>query len=194
MKYFKPLELPKFCTAMQELDRLIECKAIEWDKQSQLCITTTENEPNNYMLGTASLYLDWSNSTTTVNDKGMSEIVVPRRDVPLRERDFTKVCTQFQNTLFEDMYNALRTQFNVGRVRLMKSTPKSCLTWHTDDTHRIHYPLSTQTGCFMIFEDELMHIPQDEWWLTLTRATYHTAMNSSTKSRIHLVASVINDE
>jgi hypothetical protein len=124
----------------------------------------------------------------------MTEIVVPRRNIPLSESDFTVLCSQFKNTIFEDMYNALKKEFNIGRVRLMALSPKTCLSWHTDDTNRIHYPLITQPGCFMIIDDEIMHIPQDEWWIASTCATYHTAMNSSVKPRIHLVASLINEK
>ena len=40
---------------------------------------------------------------------------------------------------------------------------------------------------FMIIEDEVKHLPNNTWWLTDTTHN-HTALNGSTKDRIHLVA------
>jgi hypothetical protein len=192
MKYFKPLGLPKFYDTVLELNKMIDSGIIHWGDASQVCLNSTNADPNNYTLGTASLYLDWDKSSSIINNSGMTELIVPRRDIPLNESDFTILCSQFKNTVFEVMYDTLKKEFNIGRVRLMKLNPKTCLSWHTDDTNRIHYPMSTQTGCIMIIEDEMMHIPENEWWFASTRATFHTAMNASIKSRIHLVASIID--
>jgi hypothetical protein len=73
----------------------------------------------------------------------------------------------------------------------MASKPKTCLSWHTDSSKRLHYPLKTQEGCFMVIEDEVFHIPKNQWWLTDT-VLPHTAFNSSKELRIHLVASILN--
>ena len=93
--------------------------------------------------------------------------------------------------MFEDLYNVLRKNYNVGRVRLMKSPPKTCLSWHVDDTKRIHYPIVTQEGCFMLIEDEVKHLTQHTWWLTNTLVK-HTALNASLEDRIHLVATLLD--
>jgi hypothetical protein len=72
----------------------------------------------------------------------------------------------------------------------MKSLPKTCLSWHVDDTKRIHYPIKTQEGCFMIIEEEIKHLPQHTWWLTNTLVK-HTAMNASLEDRVHLVVTLL---
>ena len=74
----------------------------------------------------------------------------------------------------------------------MNSQPKTCLTWHTDNTTRIHYPMKTQDGCFMIIEDEVKHLEKNKWYHTDTRYE-HTAMNASRETRMHLVACVLEE-
>ena len=63
------------------------------------------------------------------------------------------------------------------------------MSWHGDFTLRLHYPLKTQDGCFMIIEDQMMHIPLNTYVLTNT-IKQHTAVNSSLEDRIHLVFSI----
>jgi len=43
----------------------------------------------------------------------------------------------------------------------------------------------------MVIDDEVMHIPQNQWWMTDT-TKYHTALNGSDQSRIHLVAAILD--
>ena len=74
----------------------------------------------------------------------------------------------------------------------MQAAPKTCLSWHVDRTTRLHYPIKTQTGCFMVIEDELFHLVENEWCMTNTIAR-HTAFNASLESRIHLVATIIKE-
>jgi hypothetical protein len=84
----------------------------------------------------------------------------------------------------------LNQQYILGRVRIMKSEPKTCLSWHNDNSERLHYPLSTHSGCFMVIEDEVMHLEYNNWYITDTTKK-HTAFNGSTNSRIHLVAVIL---
>jgi hypothetical protein len=44
----------------------------------------------------------------------------------------------------------------------------------------------------MVIEDEVLHMPENTWWLTQTEHYKHTAFNASTTNRIHLVAVVRN--
>ena len=118
------------------------------------------------------------------------KLVVPKRETPLLETDFTEICTIFKGTVFEEILIELKKQYKVGRVRIMKSLPKTCLTWHIDDTIRIHYPIKTQEGCLMIIEDEVKHLDQDMWWKAYTTVP-HTAMNASKDIRVHLVVTIL---
>jgi hypothetical protein len=60
----------------------------------------------------------------------------------------------------------------------MKSEPKTCLSWHVDFSTRIHYPMKTQEGCFMVIADEVCHLTENTWWWTDT-VLPHTAFNAS---------------
>ena len=95
--------------------------------------------------------------------------------------------------MFENVYHELEKVYDIGRVRIMKSKSKTCLTWHKDDTPRVHYPIKTQRGCFMVIEDEIMHLEQNKWYWTDT-IVKHTAFNSSLEDRIHLVVTILGEK
>lgn len=153
---------------------------------TNICINTTESaDPSDVRLGGMSLDFDWDRA-----EEIDGKIILPKREVPLLEKDFTVLCTQFRGTLFETVYNELKNEYNIGRVRIMTSKPKTCLSWHYDSSHRIHYPMKTQEGCFMLFESQHYHLAENKWYYTYTDK-YHTALNSSFETRTHLVACVI---
>lgn len=185
MKYFKRLNhLPTYdlYTEFKQLD-------IPW-YQNQVCINTVPSV-DNYKLGCGSLKYNWEAAETRINDNGEEYKHVPEYDVQYNENDFTTMCSVFNNTLFEEVYTALTEHYNIGRLRLMKSKPKTCLSWHTDTTCRLHFPVKTQTGCIMVIEDECLHIPKNEWYWTDTTVN-HTAFNGSFEDRIHLVATLLD--
>jgi len=173
----------------EELQQMLADGTVQWfnEVQDQICINSTKHDPDNYFLGRCSLNLDWDK--WEMRDGKMH---VPKRETPLKETDFTELCSAFKGTGFETVYNELTKLYRVGRVRIMNSKPKTCLTWHTDSTARIHYPMKTQEGCFMIIEDEIKHLEKHNWYYTNTTVK-HTAMNASTENRMHLVATVIGD-
>lgn len=160
-------------------------KVYHEDKEDQICLNSTKEDPDNFLLGRASLYYDWDNSK-----KNNGELVVQPRKIPLKEEDFTELCSVYKGTLFEDVYNKLTKHFTVGRIRIMNLKSKQCLTWHQDTTYRIHYPMKTQDGCMMIINNEVKHLPQNTWWKTFTTSN-HTALNASKENRLHLVACVL---
>jgi len=176
-----------------ELVKLKDAGLVNWFQKSngeyiadQICITSINGQEDNIFYGRGSLYLDWDNSYN--DSKG--NLQAPLRDTPLQEIDFCKLCTPFIGTLFETAFIALTEKYHIGRMRVMNSKPKTCLTWHIDDTYRIHYPMKTQEGCFMVIEDEIRHLPKYTWWETDTLKS-HTAFNASTQIRTHLVVNVI---
>lgn len=190
MKYFKELNFQAFPKMLPELYTLINNGTLEWGSHNQVCLNSTQEKPTDYKLGTASLDYDWDNKEIIV-ENGITRIVVPKKAVPLKDSDFTILCDQFKNTVFEDVYNMLSNNFKIGRIRLMRLEPKTCLSWHVDHTARIHYPLTTQEGCHMVIDNEVIHLPQDTWWTTDT-TKLHTAFNASKESRIHLVACLVD--
>lgn len=174
-----------------EFLRLLDEKKIWWSKtgNDQICLNATNDDPGNCLAGRGSLFLDWDNSYT--NKQGT--LVVPPRKVPLKEESFKVLCTGFKDSLFEDVYNSITKKYNVGRIRIMNSRPKTCLSWHNDDTPRLHYPIKTQDGCYMVIEGESKHLKQNQWYWTNT-VVPHTAFNGSTDERLHLVVTLLQEK
>ena len=196
MKYFKTLENLPIRNLYSEFQQLMNDNKIEWYQTDegntitdQICLNSIKGKEDNIHYGRGSLIFDWDNFY--YDDQG--KLKAPCRDRILKENDFTELCDQFKGTLFEEVYNALSSKYNVGRVRIMNSRPKTCLTWHTDGSPRLHYPIKTQEGCLMIIEDEVKHLPENTWWWTNTTVK-HTAINASKDTRIHLVVAVLEEK
>ncbi len=190
--YTQLTNLPIYHNLLDSLNQLLADGSIEWTGSNQICLNSVAGKETNYKLGTGSLQYDWDNATKLVDEYGNQKIQVPHYETPLTERDFTVLCDQFKGTAFEEVYNELTKHYSVGRVRIMKSKSKTCLTWHVDSTPRLHFPIKTQEGCFMIIDDEVKHLPQETWWYADT-VLPHTAFNGSKEDRIHLVAVILDD-
>lgn len=161
----------------------IEIPDLDWGVSNQICITTTPEKPDDYHFGAGSLYINM------IKDNG-GTIQSSLKDNPPVESDFTEIVTCFKGTVFEKIVEDLRKYYVIGRVRLMRSEPKSTLSWHWDDTIRLHYPIETHEGCFMIIGSEIKHLEQGKWYETNTLPK-HTAFNGSFKHRTHLVVNII---
>lgn len=187
MKYFKRVEgLPLF-ELKSELLRMINDSTIDFNTQKQVCLNTTPDKPDDFRHGVGSLLVDWANAYTVKREDGVETEVVPDRPVPLEESDFSILCSQFHGTVFEEVYNTLRSRYNIGRVRLMKIPMRYCMSWHVDSTDRLHCPIITDIGCMMAIEDEVLHMKEGEWWLANTKGIHHTAFNAGHVERYHLV-------
>lgn len=194
MNYFKQQHDLPVLDLKNELDSMLDQKVIAWHKDdTQICINTVDGEEDNIYYGSGSLVWDWSNQKEVLDDNGNVIKIIPKPfKKPKKESDFTVLCSQFKGTVFEEVYNAVKDKFNIGRMRLMLMRPKSCLTWHNDFDTRLHFPITTNIGCRMVIENEVMHMPANTWWLTNTSVN-HTAFNASVETRIHLVTSILKD-
>lgn len=193
---FKELDNLPILDLYEEFCNLLETNKISWFEQKnkntikdQICINTVKGKEDDIHYGRGSLVYDWDNSYHNKNGK----LVAPLKDIVAKEEDFKILNSQFKDTLFEEAYNALEKKFVLGRVRIMQSQPKTCLTWHVDPQPRVHYPLKTTEGCLMVIQDEVKHLPKNTWWWTNTIVN-HTALNASRDIRIHLVASIIEEK
>lgn len=84
------------------------------------------------------------------------------------------------------LINKYMDKYGLVRTRIMKSNPKTCLSWHVDMSKRIHIPLFTSNKCFMIINDVLYRMPPDKIYLADTTQP-HTAVNASWEPRAHIV-------
>jgi hypothetical protein len=188
MKNFEIIKDLPVLPLYEEFKNMIESKKVNWTIHRQICINSIPGLTYDTGLGAASLEYDWNNYKTLPD----GTLQVPKRETILTEEDFTAICDVFKGTLFEEVYNALNEKYILGRVRLMEAKPKTCLTWHKDTSKRLHFPLTTHEGCFMVIDDEVQHIPLDTWCLTRTTQP-HTAFNGSKEVRIHLVAVILGE-
>ena len=176
--------LPAFPSLLEELTpTMVECL----NTHGQIGINSIAGFEHDHTMAIGSLIKDWDN-LKIITTGAVTEYEIPDKTEKLHEQDFTVLCNIFRNTAFEEIYNILNKKYIIGRLRLFKSEPKTCLSWHTDKgPSRLHYPIKTQPGCFMVIEDEVKHMEQNKWWITDTSKP-HSAFNGSKESRIHLVA------
>ena len=114
------------------------------------------------------------------------------RDIPIDESKYTELVSDFHNTYFEEVYNTLKKNFKLGRVRILLKEPRSTLSWHRDPEPRLHIPLITNPGCLMVIDNVAKHMPADgSVWVT-NNTKYHNAFNGGEENRIHLVACVLD--
>lgn len=190
MDNFKTVtDLPIFDNLYKTFEDMVAQGIIEIPAYNQVCLNAPKGFEDDYKLGTGSLYIDWSKVKTS---ELTSKKELPCRERIFEEHEFTELCTIFKNTPFEELYNSLKSKYTLGRVRIMISLPKTCLSWHTDSSLRIHYPIKTQEGCFMVIGNEIYHLPINEWTLTNTTVK-HTIFNGSFDKRVHIVASILNE-
>jgi len=180
LKDFEPLDFLPIHNLYYEYKILEQNKIIKEDLD-QVCLTTTPNNPDDYLLGIGSLVKNWDEKQS---------VQAPINQSPLEEKDFSMLCTVFKNTIFEEVYNELTKHYKIGRLRIMRSRSKTCLSWHYDHHKRIHYVMRTGFGNMMVIENTAMHLPKNTWWLTDT-TKYHTAVNASMVDRYHLVGTVL---
>lgn len=181
---FEQLDYPTYDLYPQLL-KLLRDDSVSW-AGNQMCINSIDADPTNFNLGTGSLEWDWDNQYRDADDV----LQTPKRAVVYTEADFTTLSPQFADTAFADVYKLLTSNYKLGRVRVMRSVPKTCLSWHMDSTPRIHYVIKSQPGCLMVIEDTAKYLPTQTWWHTDTTKK-HTAFNGSYEDRIHLVATVL---
>ena len=110
------------------------------------------------------------------------------------EDEFKNINPGLENTELEHVYNTLKHQFNLSRYRVAKLGPRRSYGWHKDEEIRIHVPIVTAPGCFLITDDGIAnHLPADgSAYVFYANNGYHTAVNSDYKiDRLHLLINVI---
>ncbi len=141
----------------------------KFNDHNQICFVNTQDSDNDVYQGTGDIRLAHSNS------------------YGLEEKDFTKFNTNFNGTIFEEIYKTF--PYEIGRMRLMKMGPKKCYWLHNDPgLIRYHFAVVTNPGAFILYEKgNHYHIPADGYAYEMDANTNHTALNSGREDRIHLV-------
>ena len=116
-----------------------------------------------------------------------------KRDKPIDESKYTELVKEFKGTYFEEVFNILRKNFKLGRVRILLKEPRSTLSWHRDPEPRLHIPIITNKGCRMVIEDVSKHMPADGTVTITNNTKYHNFFNGGEQNRIHLVACVLEN-
>ena len=116
-----------------------------------------------------------------------------QRETYIDENQYKEFVEEFKGTYFEEVYNKLSKKYRLGRFRLLLLEPRTCLSWHRDPEPRIHIPVYTNPGAFLIIKDKLKHLRADgSVWFTDTR-NYHTVFNGGEENRIHLVETYLGE-
>jgi hypothetical protein len=100
----------------------------------------------------------------------------------------------FEETYFKSVYKELLTKFDLGRVRILKLEPRTCLSYHRDPEPRIHIPLTTNPGALMIVDQFAVNLPANGRVYYTNTLKYHSVLNGGEHERIHLVATVLDEK
>ena len=116
-----------------------------------------------------------------------------KRDKDIDESKYTEILAEIKGTYYEEVFNILRKNFKLGRVRILLKEPRSTLSWHRDPEPRLHIPIITNKGCRMVIEDVSKHMPADGSVTITNNTKYHNFFNGGEQNRIHLVACVLEN-
>ncbi len=94
--------------------------------------------------------------------------------------------------LFDLPYvNAIMDEHGLLRTRLMKMKPKACYLWHADLTKRLHIPIVTHEHCFLLVDNDRIHLPATGEAYVVDTTQFHTALNCSKDCiRTHIVGAI----
>ena len=96
-------------------------------------------------------------------------------------------------TYFKNIYDVLSKHYKLGRVRILKLDSRTSLSYHRDPEARLHIPIVTNPGALMIIDKEVHHMPADGSVYYVDTTKYHTALNGGDDPRVHLVATILDE-
>lgn len=131
---------------------------------------------------TLSLLYDWSNWDQS---SGTPPPKIPE-DRRLTQEQFTETCNLFKGTVIEEVNEIVKERYGGVRGRILSLPPKYSMTYHYDESPRIHIPIKINEKTFMVLEKTCYWFEIGNAYLVDTR-NWHTAVNASVDSRIHLV-------
>jgi hypothetical protein len=142
-----------------------------WNKLNQFSL----RETSDWFEGVGSLYdydtKTWTNATS----------------------NFKAPCTKIAGTYLDHVIKVVEElgqeeNVKIGRVRVMRLRPKTCLTLHKDtDEFRFHIPLQTSLKSFFVEGGIVERMPVVGRLYRFKTNNWHTAVNASTEDRTHIV-------
>ena len=114
-------------------------------------------------------------------------------DNPLDESDFTDFCPQVKHLYIYEVYQQLKKQFHIGRMRIVRLIPNQCLSWHKDVSQRIHIPIVQNFGSRLILDDQVHKLSVGKTYLVNT-TLMHSAFNGGFEPRYNLLTSTVPTE
>jgi len=96
-------------------------------------------------------------------------------------------------TYLKNVYDMLSQHYKLGRIRILKLHSRTALSYHRDPESRIHIPIITNPGALMVVDDEAFHMKADGTAYYVDTTKYHTALNGGSEERVHLVATILDD-
>ena len=106
-----------------------------------------------------------------------------------KEQEYKYLQPSLKGTEIENVIN----EFSAFRSRILIMQPRSCYSIHIDPTPRIHIPIVSNNGCWMVWpkHQRCQHLlPGLIYWTDTTNT--HTFINGGDETRIHLVICVSN--
>lgn len=141
-----------------------------------------------------------------LNDTGRSEIFDPyeglgtafddeNKKLKFAEKDFTRWAPELIGSeLLNEIKKIEALGLPIGRTRFMFLRPRSCYSFHSDASERIHLVINPDPQAVMIFPPQtIIQIPFDHRFHIVDTTRVHTAMNGGTSDRLHLVIALAEE-
>ena len=96
-------------------------------------------------------------------------------------------------TYLKNIYDVLSEHYKIGRMRILKLNSRTSLSFHRDPEARLHIPIITNPGALMIVENNAYHMRADGSVYYVDTTKYHTALNGGEYERVHIVATILDE-
>jgi len=96
-------------------------------------------------------------------------------------------CSADNTSYVETVFESIKENFNLKRIRFMWLKYNSCYEFHLDPFENIHIPIITNQECYFLFKNGyLEHLKTGSVYLVNTKLE-HTVINGGASWRLHLV-------
>jgi len=126
-------------------------------------------------------------SITSVDGKDTGSGIGNIDSLNFEESRYNVLNEVFKNTYMEYVHNTLLEKFEIVRGRFMTLIGKTCYTYHSDPTWRLHIPVVTNVGGIFVIDDKVFRLENTGQVYLVNTTIVHSAINMSMKDRLHIV-------